>query len=89
MRYKQANKKSSSTELLPGVLAALADVLLVAAYDHWCEGPHQAPVAQLKRPIDLVVDSLGVSELLSLPRGANVAIRDSPFESDTSAVSLE
>ena len=59
----------------------LADVLR-AAYGYWRKGP------QLERPVDLVVGSLGVSKLLSFPHSPNVAVRDSPLECDTSAVSL-
>ena len=55
------------SEFLPGVLAALAD-LLVVAYYHWSGGPDPVPVAQLERPIDLVVDCFGVSTLLPSPR---------------------
>ena len=65
----------------------LADVL-VAAYGQWLERPHQVPVAQLERPVDLVVGCLGVGELLSFPHRANVEVRDRPPECDTSAVSL-
>ena len=72
----------------PGVLVSyLADVLL-AAYGHWREGPHQVLVAQLERPADLVVACLGMSKLLSFPHGANIAVQDSPLECDTNAVSL-
>ena len=71
-----------------GVLVGYLVDVLVAAYGHWREEPHQVPVAQLERLTDLVVGRLGVSKLLSFPHGANVAIRDSPLECDTSAVSL-
>ena len=57
----------------------LADVRL-STCDHWRKGPHQIPVAQLERPADLVVDCRGVNKLLSVPHGANVAVRDSPLE---------
>ena len=71
-----------------GVLVGyLADVL-VATYGRWREGPHQVPVAQLKRSVDLLVGCLRVRKLLNFPHGANVAVRDSPFECNTSAVSL-
>ena len=36
----------------------LADVIVVA-YGHWCEGPHQVPVAQLERPGTLWLAALG------------------------------
>ena len=73
---------------LLGVLVGYLPDVLVAAYGHWREGPHQVPVAQLERPTDLVVGCLGVSKLLRFPHGVNVAIRDSPLECDPSAVSL-
>ena len=59
--------------LLPGEIAALTDIL-VDAYGHWREEPHQVPVAQLERTADLVVGCLGVSKLLSFPHGANVSV---------------
>ena len=72
-----------------GILVGyLADVLVVT-YGHWCEGPHHVPVAQLERPVDLVVGCLEVSKLLSFPHRVNLAaVRDSPLQCDTGAVSL-
>ena len=64
----------------------LADIL-VASYGHWREGPHQVPAGQLERLVNLVV-GCQVGKLLSFSHGANVAVRDSPPECDTSAVSL-
>ena len=58
-------------------LCVLVDYLaevLVAAYGHRHEGPHQVPVSQLEQPADRVVGCLGVSKLLSFPHGANVAV---------------
>ena len=57
--------------------------VLVASYDHWGERPNQVPVAQLEGTIDLVVGCVGVSKLLSLLHGANVAVRDNSLECDT------
>ena len=65
----------------------LADVLIYT-YDHWRERPHQVPVAQPGRPVDLVVGYLEVSKLLSLPNGTNVAVQDSSLKCDTNAISL-
>ena len=50
----------------------LADVL-VAEYNHWREGSHQ-----VERPAGLGAGYLGVSKLLSFPRGANVAVQEAP-----------
>ena len=65
----------------------LADVL-ISTYSHWRERPHRVPVAQPERPVDLVVGYLEVSKLLSLPRGTNVAVRDSSLKYDTNTISL-
>ena len=69
-----------------GILVGyLADVL-VAAYGNWRKGSNQIPVAQLERPVDLVIGYLEVVKLSSLPYGANVAVQDSLLECDTSVV---
>ena len=65
------------SEFLPGVLAALAD-LLVVAYYHWSGGPDPVPVAQLERPIDLMVDCFEVSTLLPSPRRKRRSPRQHP-----------
>ena len=65
----------------------LADVL-VTAYGHWHEEPHQVPVTQLEKSVDLVLGWLGMSKLLSFFHSANVAIRNRPLECDISTVSL-
>ena len=52
------------------------------------KGSILVPVAQLERPVDLAVGWLGVSKLLSSPRGKNVAVRGTPLECDTIVVSL-
>ena len=71
-----------------GILVGYLADALVAVYGHWREGPHQVPVAQLERTANLVVGCLGVSKLLSVPHGANVAVQDSALKCDASAVSL-
>ena len=65
----------------------LADVL-ISTYGHWRERPHQVPVAQPEKPVDLVVGCLEMSKLLSLPNGTNVAVQDSSLKCDTNTISL-
>ena len=71
-----------------GVLVGYVAGVLLAAYDHWREGPYQVPVAQLERVADLMNDCHGVSKLLSFPHGTYVAIRNNLLECNTSAVLL-
>ena len=63
-----------SPSLPVGYIAGVPKV----TYGHWREGPRYVPVVQLERPDDLAVGCLGVSKLLRIPHGINVAVRDSP-----------
>ena len=77
--YRRADKQFkqlkslilASQQVDSGSLGVIVDYLsdvLVAAYGYWREGPHQVPVAQLQRPVDLEVGCPGMSKLLSFTR---------------------
>ena len=73
---------------LGALIGYLADVFVAAYGGHWCDGPHQVPVAHLDRPADRLVGCPGVRKLLSFSHGANIAVGKRPLECDPRAFPL-